>query len=78
MGRVQINQPRYRPGVAGRFKLTRQTAGLTINETAEVMKVNISYIKAVEYGYLSPNIDFLINWHTTFKTDYSWMLEGKR
>ena len=78
MGRLRINEAKYRPGVAGRFKLTRQTAGLTLSVTAELMKVNLSYIKAVEYGNLSPNIDFLINWHKTFKTDYKWMLEGKR
>ena len=78
MGRVRLNEPKYRPEIANRFRKTRESAGLTFAETAELMKVNVSYIKAVEYGNLSPNIDFLKNWHKTFKTSYDWMLDGKR
>jgi hypothetical protein len=39
------------------------------------MESNISYVKAVENGYLSPNIEFIIRWHKTFRKSYAWILE---
>lgn len=72
----QINKPKYRPKIANRFKQTREESGLTIQETSEKMGFNLSYVKAVEYGYMSPNIDFLIRWHNIFSKSYEWILEG--
>ena len=77
MARTRINKPKYTPEVAGRFAETRKAAKLTIKETAAKMNCNVSYIKAVEYGLLCPNIDFLIKWRNTFDKSYIWILEGK-
>jgi len=77
MPRQRINEPRYTPEIAHRFMLTRKTANLTIKEISEKMGFNTSYIKAVEYGNISPNIDFLIKWHNTFDKSYTWILEGR-
>lgn len=76
MPRQRINTAKYTPEIAERFRQTRKSAQLTIKETAEKMGYNISYIKAVEYGLLSPNIDFLIKWRNTFDKSYTWILEG--
>lgn len=77
MPRERVNTAKYTPEIAERFRKTRKQAKLTIRETSDKMGFNISYIKAVEYGNLSPNIDFLIKWHNTFDKSYSWILEGK-
>ena len=77
MPRARINKPKYTPEIAGRFAETRKAAKLTIKETSEKMGFNISYIKAVEYGSLCPNIDFLIKWRNSFDKSYTWILEGK-
>ena len=76
MPRTRINKPKYTPEIAARFAETRRQAKLTIKETSEKMGYNISYIKAVEYGLLSPNIDFLIKWRNSFDKSYTWILEG--
>ena len=76
MARQRVNSPKYTPEIANRFKLTRKRSGLTIHETAEKLKSNPSYVKAVEYGNISPNIDFIITWRNYFKVSYEWILEG--
>ncbi len=78
MPRAKVKKPKnpkYTPGMAERFSITRQEFNLTIQETAERMDFKDSYIKAVEYGNLSPNIDFIIKWHKTFRKSYAWILE---
>lgn len=77
MARARINKAKYEPEISARFGETRKSQNLTLGEAAEKMGFKLSYVKAVEYGYISPSIDFLIKWHRVFKKTYSWILEGK-
>jgi transcriptional regulator with XRE-family HTH domain len=76
MPRTRIRKPRYTPDIAERFKSTRREAGMTFKQAAEATGFNESYVKAIEYGSISPSIDFLRSWHKTFRRSYGWILDG--
>ena len=67
----------YFPEIGQRFKETRKRAGLTQQEAADLLNINLSTLKSFEYGYSSPNIEFLRAWHQKLNCSYKWILEGK-
>lgn len=64
-------------GICNRFKKTRLEEGLTSKQMAKELRVNESYIKAVEQKRYTPNFRIMIRWSKRFKKAYAWIIEGK-
>ena len=76
MPRQRVNTAKYTPEMAARFAQTRKEASLTFQEASQLLGFNESYLKAVEYGNISPSIPFILQWHKKLKKTYTWIMEG--
>lgn len=62
--------------ICGRFKETREQAGLTQAEYATALQINLSTVKQIEVGNRMPTVPLIVVWANKFKRSYEWILEG--
>jgi len=59
-----------------RFRKVRIEYDLIQKDFAEMLGIQLSVLKAIETGRISPSIDMIRKLHKRFKKSYSWILDG--
>jgi len=66
------------PDICERLKQLRVQSGRSQADFESEIGVNVSTIKQIEAGNITPNIYVLRQYHKYFRVSYEWMIDGKK
>ena len=69
--------PQHHLDICDRFKTVRLESNMTQAEFAQVLDLNLSYVKMIETQKVTPNIYAIKQLHAVFRRGYNWIIDGE-